>query len=428
MFVDLFFNALIGTICFINPLCETTKNRYKAIMFISSILFYYLLYGTPYPAVVIVPFNLFIVLLSTKNRAINGIAALIGYISSVACNNVMIIGAQKIFNMEAQVILTNKKALLIFYFCFLIVVFIITTIIGKLFKRFVSKSDFAKAPSTLVLIFIELLLCATILVFNITYARQLGYPQNTILFNCLLFFVYFVLSSLLLVNIVNSTKKNLKIEQELETAKQLQEYTETIEYHASKMREFKHDYINVLLTMDELVHESKNQELITYFDEHIKPTGVEVQNINTSLVALKHIHDTALKSLLYNKLSFALSKGIELHLFLNFDIAGLTINSMDLAKLAGIFLDNAIEASLMTEKPTLSVVFSKNTAITLEISNNFSGNVLNISRLSEKGYSTKGTNRGLGLANAEAILDKYPELLHSVKVENDIFIQSITLV
>lgn len=428
MLLDLFSNAFIGTFCFVNPLTESLKFRYKIIMFASNWIFTYALYGTPYPAVAIVPFNLMIILLFSNNKAINGIASLIGYISSVMCNNVMLVFLEKVFNVNFITLFSNKKNLAIFHFCFLIVVFIVTTIIGKLFKRFVSKSDFAKSPSTLVLIFIELLLCATILVFNITYARQLGYPQNTILFNCLLFFVYFVLSSLLLVNIVNSTKKNLKIEQELETAKQLQEYTETIEYHASKMREFKHDYINVLLTMDELVHESKNQELITYFDEHIKPTGAEVQNINTCLVALKHIHDTALKSLLYNKLSFALSKGIKLHLFLNFDIAGLTINSMDLAKLTGIFLDNAIEASLMTEKPTLSVVFSKNTAITLEISNNFLGNVPDISRLSEKGYSTKGTNRGLGLANAEAILDKYPELLHSVKVENDIFIQSITLV
>lgn len=425
MFLDMLFNAILTTICFSIPLTEKIKFRYKLLMAFTSFVFTYIFSATSFSTASCIAFNLILVLCITSNKAINGIASLIGYISSVMCNNLMIIGVQKIFDMDAQTILSNRNALLIFYISFLIVVYVVTTLIGKLFKRFVAKSDFAKSPSTLVLIFVELLLCATILVFNITYARQLGYPQNTIVFNCVLFFVYFVLSSLLLINIVSSTKKNLQMQQELNAAKQLQEYTETIEYHASQMREFKHDYLNVLLTLDELIHESHNEKLITYFDEQIKPTGDEVQTINTGLVALKHIGDTAVKSLIYTKLSFALSKGIELHLFLNFDIPEFPMKSMDLAKLLGIYLDNAIEAALTAEKPEISIVFTKTNGISLEIANNYKGEKPILSRLSEKGYSLKGENRGLGLAQAEQILDQYPQIIHTVEVRETSFLQTV---
>lgn len=426
MFLDMLFNAILTTICFSIPLTEKIKFRYKLLMAFTSFVFTYIFSATSFSTASCIAFNLILVLCITSNKAINGIASLIGYISSVMCNNLMIFLVQKIFNMDAQTILSNRNALLIFYISFLVVVYIVTTLIGKLFKRFVAKSDFAKSPSTLVLIFVELLLCATILVFNITYARMLGYPQNTIVFNCVLFFVYFVLSSLLLISVISSTKKNLQMQQELDAAKQLQEYTETIEYHASQMREFKHDYLNTLLTLDELIHESNNQKLITYFDEQIKPAGHEVQEINTGLVALKHIGDTAAKSLLYNKLSFALSKGIELHLFLYFDIPVLPMKASDLAKLLGIYLDNAIEGALTAEKPEISVVFTKTKCISLEISNNYSGEEPVLTKLAEKGYSLKGENRGLGLAQAEQILDQYPSVFHTVEVHKNSFIQTIS--
>lgn len=425
MLLDIFANSLITTIGFTKSLSETLKPRYIALIFASTWFITTFLSTKPYAIASIVSINLLIIIIGTKNKAINGIATLLGYISSVLCNNLMILFVQRILQLDAQTLLSNRKALIIFYICFLVVVFIITTFIGKLFKRFVAKSDFAKSPSTLVLIFVELMLCATILVFNITYARQLGYPQNTIVFNCVLFFVYFVLSSLLLINIVSSTKKNLQMQQELEAAKQLQEYTETIEYHASQMREFKHDYLNILLTLDELIHDSDNKKLITYFDEQIKPTGHEVQTINTGLVALKHIGDTAVKSLIYTKLSFALSKGIELHLFLNFDIPEFPMKSMDLAKLLGIYLDNAIEAALTAEKPEISVVFTKTNGISLEITNNYAGEKPCLSRLTEKGYSLKDENRGLGLTQAEQILNQYPQIIHTVEVRETSFLQTI---
>lgn len=426
MIIEIFANALIATIGFSKPLVESLKFKYLVLIFSLVWILTYLLYGTPYPTLFIVPINLLIILLFTKNKAINGIAALIGYISSVACNNLMLLFIQKVLNLDVPTLLSDKKALIIFYICFLFVVYLISTLISKIFKYFVTKSAFAKSPSTLVLIFVELLLCATIMVFNITYARQLGYPQNTILFNCVLFFIYFVLSSLLLINIVSSTRKNMAMEQELEHAKQLQEYTETIEYHAGQMREFKHDYLNVLLTMDELVHESKNQQLITYFDEQIKPISSQVKAINTSLISLAHISDTAVKSLLYNKLSYALSKNIELHLLLYFNIPELPMNSLDISKLLGIYLDNAIEGALTADSPCLSVTFTKDEDTTIEISNNFEGTAPDLSRLSENGYSTKGENRGLGLAQADQLLVKYPNVIHSVNVCDNVFIQSIT--
>jgi two-component system sensor histidine kinase AgrC len=61
------------------------------------------------------------------------------------------------------------------------------------------------------------------------------------------------------------------------------------------------------------------------------------------------------------------------------------------------------------------------------IANSFNGKI-DIDSLSEKGYSSKGENRGLGLYSAKLLLSEMPELNLSTIVDQNLFMQDLTLV
>ena len=84
----------------------------------------------------------------------------------------------------------------------------------------------------------------------------------------------------------------------------------------------------------------------------------------------------------------------------------MTGDVLDLARILGIFLDNAIEAALETEAPQLSFAMIKEASeVVFRISNSFLQSDIPLSRLGEAGVSTKGKNRGVGLYNARQMIN-----------------------
>jgi two-component system sensor histidine kinase AgrC len=63
----------------------------------------------------------------------------------------------------------------------------------------------------------------------------------------------------------------------------------------------------------------------------------------------------------------------------------------------------------------------------LIIENSCSENSLNIVKIFQKGYSTKGTNRGLGLATVQAILQNYQNLSLQTEFQAGVFRQTFVI-
>ncbi|WP_337247990.1 GHKL domain-containing protein [Candidatus Enterococcus huntleyi] len=51
-----------------------------------------------------------------------------------------------------------------------------------------------------------------------------------------------------------------------------------------------------------------------------------------------------------------------------------------------------------------------------------------LQKIWEEGYSTKGTNRGLGLSSYQNILNRYEFVLKQTSIQNDEFIQAFSIV
>jgi len=93
----------------------------------------------------------------------------------------------------------------------------------------------------------------------------------------------------------------------------------------------------------------------------------------------------------------------------------------------GILLDNAIEAAIKCEKPSMKVaVINKENSVLFVIINSIYEEVL-IYKIYEKGYSTKGENRGLGLYNLKQITGKYTNVSIDTIVENGEFKQLLEI-
>nr|WP_243177094.1 GHKL domain-containing protein [Clostridium estertheticum] len=101
------------------------------------------------------------------------------------------------------------------------------------------------------------------------------------------------------------------------------------------------------------------------------------------------------------------------------------IDIIDLCRIVGILLDNAYEAAKDSKEKLVSISFIQDEYLNITIANSYNSNI-NISSIYKKSYSTKGSNRGIGLNNVKEIINKkYPNVLLKTSVEKDVFIQDL---
>ena len=105
------------------------------------------------------------------------------------------------------------------------------------------------------------------------------------------------------------------------------------------------------------------------------------------------------------------------------------IEILDFITILSILCDNAIEASQKAKHAKLSVAFIKSEmALILVVENTTESEKVDVTHLFERGVSTKGEGRGLGLYNVQQIMDRYPKCSISTRSANYQFSQTITFI
>ena len=100
-------------------------------------------------------------------------------------------------------------------------------------------------------------------------------------------------------------------------------------------------------------------------------------------------------------------------------------NLQQVSKVLGVYLDNAIEAAELTKEKMITLdVYLDNDSIVFEITNSFNGTI-NIEKIDEKGYSTKGNGHGYGLALVNDIITKSEYLNQSREINGNYYIQRL---
>ena len=99
----------------------------------------------------------------------------------------------------------------------------------------------------------------------------------------------------------------------------------------------------------------------------------------------------------------------------------------DLTRILGVYLDNAIEASVLSEKKQLGIeIYKVKNDIEIIISNTYS-NKVDKDKIGNERYSTKGLTRGHGLLLVKRILKNNNRLTSEAKITDAIYSQTIKI-
>ena len=194
------------------------------------------------------------------------------------------------------------------------------------------------------------------------------------------------------------------------------------------MRSFKHDYVNIMAALSAYIDEKRYDELEKFFYEHILPMNKSITQKNETINNLQKIKNIELKSILYTKMLLAVNQNIEATIDIPDEICDVNMDPVDLTRTLGVYMDNAIEASLETDKPVLNLHMGKvDNDVVCIISNNYIDKGLSISQMQKKDVTTKGSGHGLGLYNVYEILNKYSNIFHETYMENGFFFQQLRI-
>lgn len=191
---------------------------------------------------------------------------------------------------------------------------------------------------------------------------------------------------------------------------------------------FKHDYLNIYSTMKLYIDELEDCELKNFFNENIVPLSSELKEADGSLKALLLIEDIPLQGILYSFLLKAQKKKVNAVISVSEKIPYININIVNLCRALGIFLDNALEACVSAESPSVEVILAKTEELVqIVIANPYNGEEVPVINLFQKHYTTKGEGHGRGLANAKKIFDDCNNANLKIKNSNHLFRVTVTI-
>ena len=310
-----------------------------------------------------------------------------------------------------------------------VILLLLTNKVSKFYlKRVINNIEKIKSYAT----FIIITLATILIIYNFISIYSILDSKNFLLYylassTILIFFLIFILIS-------SSLLKNLHIKIDVEAEKQKLEqqkkYIESLEKNNNEIRKFKHDFNNIILGLEGYItsNEVDNIKLRDYFYNNIKDFNTKIELDNIVLSHLNNIKVPSIKNLLTNKIISAQNNDFKVNICVDDEIDNFYVNEMQLSRILGIFLDNSLEAGLELEHNRFIelIILKANKTIVIQITNTFKNTNLDIDKINESGYSTKGENRGIGLSSANDIISKHNMILNT-RIEDNLFKQILTI-
>lgn len=294
-----------------------------------------------------------------------------------------------------------------------------TIILSKInfFKRIISNvlsklEKYAQIQSLILcLVWIGITSILCYFIFN-SLTDSVGFLIGSCIQFCFIIFI---------INFFRDKSKYVSLNEKFDT---VYNYLDDMEKYVNAERLNIHEYKNQLSVIRSM---TKNKKITDYIDSIIKDTKVDVEWASD----LSNLPSGGFKGLIYYKFMQANSKNITVSIeisskcrtyFENLSVE----NIKELSRLLGIYLDNAIEAAEHSNKKIVCLEIYKTKCINIAVSNSINEQI-DINRLNEKGYTSKGKGRGNGLYLAKKIIDKNSNIEIESKLINSYFVQKIKL-
>ena len=245
-------------------------------------------------------------------------------------------------------------------------------------------------------------------------------PFYIILINILSLISYFSLS-------IYSIIKTMKLEKAEEDLEQEKTYNKTLQILHDNIRAFKHDFANILSGIGGYVETDDMKGLKSYYKQLLQDCE-QVSNLES--LSPEFINSPSVYSVLANKYYRADSLGIKINLDSFIDFKNLNMGIYEFTRILGILMDNAIEAASECDNKLVNVIIrndNKQHRQLLRIENTYKDKNIDLDKISEKGYSTKPNNTGLGLWEVDRIIKKHKNLARFTTKNNEFFIQQLEI-
>lgn len=206
----------------------------------------------------------------------------------------------------------------------------------------------------------------------------------------------------------------------------LYEYVQTMEESLDNEQMNIHEYKNQLSVIRSMTN---NKKIKDYIDSLVDECPDDAK-WNTEL---KNLPKCGLKGLLHYKLACAAKKNLNVLITVSPDTApvikDLSLEEMkQLSRLVGIYMDNAMEAALDTEKKNVALeIYKIKDTVNIVISNSANIDESKVKMIGKKGFTSKGKGHGRGTYLAKKMLLHNKKFSASNSVVKDYYIVRIII-
>jgi len=313
---------------------------------------------------------------------------------------------------------------LIDFSCFVVIALIIAYLTQLLFYKL--KVSYLSLNKRYLLIITIVLFISFILLYMVSQTDMRG--NDTLKLYAILLLAIMVFLSVVILVMSNFTLREMRYKRNVKEIEAYYEYTLRIESINNEMRKFRHDYVNILTTLSDYIREDDMPGLREYFNEHIVPMKDNLKTRSIKMNGIEKLKVREIKGLITTKILQAQEKKIPISIEVPDEVDRIDMNTIELSRIIGIILDNAIEASENLEDPLIRIAFIDNVSVTFIVMNKCSDNIPKIHELFEQGFSTKGDNRGLGLSTLKELTDENENVLLDTIIENGFFVQKVEII
>lgn len=206
-----------------------------------------------------------------------------------------------------------------------------------------------------------------------------------------------------------------------------EEYNNTLRILHDNVRGFKHDFDNIVTTIGGFIRTDDMEGLKKYYLQ----LEDDCQRVNNLYILNPEVvNNDGIYNLLTKKYYEADSKDIKVNITFLLDLSKLNMKIYEFARILGILLDNAIEASSECEEKLINITFredSKNSRQLIIIENTYKDKDVDTERIFEKGISGKEKHSGLGLWEVRKIVQKNKNINLFTTKNEKLFIQQLEI-
>lgn len=363
-----------------------------------------------------------VVFMYFKNRFMGVVSVLVSFFILYMANFLSIWLATSLQDLISENYIFN-----FIYYIIFVAIIMVFSILGRFLFKLLTTSGLSLNKIYLIIVCVFLL---TVLLLIYFYLPDRVLSFGDIKFLVVMYAVLIITTAVLIVTISFSIIRQIQYKRNMREIENYYKYTLQIEKINHEMRKFRHDYVNILSTMSDFIRENDMEGLDQYFHEEILPMQDSMQMNAIKINGIENLKVREIKGLLTTKILQAQEKNIRISIEVPETIEKIEMPIINLSRVIGILLDNAIEASeKIVDDPLIRIAFIKNEddSVMFIVMNKCDTDMPRVHTLFQENFSTKGKNRGLGLSTLKELTDTTSNVLLDTIIDNNYFIQKVEI-